>query len=255
MKESIQKMASEIASVLDGQLISVWLYGSVVLDDFHLGWSDIDLIAYFDGDLTDGQADRLVNLRQTLSALYPENPYYACFEGAIVPFSGDPNVSAGRGVYWGTAGQRLIDRYEPDPFALYALARFGQIVYGQGDRSLFSYPDRAKMAAAVRRHYETIRQYAVQTDGRLYSCGWLLDMARCMHTLRYGDVISKTSAGEWALAAHVFPESEALEKTLKIRRHPLELQADPAVRAWLRSLGPTVQRYADVLEKELAQYS
>lgn len=252
MTESIRRMVSEIASVLNGRLKCVWLYGSAALDDFQLGWSDIDLIAYFDGTLTDAQADRLVNLRQTMAALFPGDPYYACFEGAIVPSPDKDGISVGRGAYWGTAGQRLISRYEFDPFARYELAHFGRILYGQEDRSLFSCPARAELAVAVRRHYETIRQYAVQTDERLYSCGWLLDIARCVHTLRYGDVIAKTKAGEWALAERIFPDSEDLKQALAVRRHPLSCKNDPAVRSWLRSLGPAVQRYADVLEQELA---
>lgn len=112
-------------------------------------------------------------------------------------------------------------------------------------------PTRAELIDAVRQHCEGIRRYAMETDERLYSCGWLLDIARCMYTLRYGSVISKTRAGAWALEEHLFAEEAALQKTLLIRKDPLAYRDRPDIRSWLRSLGPTVQRYADVLEKEL----
>lgn len=99
---------------------------------------------------------------------------------------------------------------------------------------------------------DTIRKYATVTNDTLYSCGWLLDIARCIYTLRNNDVIAKTYAGMWALEHHIFRDEEPLRKAIEIRQAPLKFKKRPDVRNWLSSLGPTVQRYADVLEKELA---
>lgn len=242
-------MENELRSPLQG----FWLYGSVVLGDFHPGWSDIDFIAFTDGPIGQKQADRLVTLRQDLSARYPENPYYRCFEGVIVDLNEYRHGSYTRLIYWGTSGQRITNRCEIDAFALFELAKYGVSVCGNDDRNLFVPPTREELVAAVRRHCDGIRNCAVQTDDSLYSCGWLLDIARCIYTLRRSDVIGKTQAGEWALSEHLFPEEAALSRTLQIRRDPLAYRDDPAVKAWLRNLGPTVQRYADILEKELSQ--
>ena len=249
--ETIDRMASEIAGILDQRLHSFWLYGSVVLNDFQLGWSDIDFLAFADDPITESQAEQLLMLRQCLSAQFPDNPCYRCFEGNIVCLGEYSDRNFTRLVYWGTTGQRVTDRYHEDPFALYELAKYGQSVFGSTDRSIFAAPDRDRMIAAIQSHYETVRTCAVQTDERLYSCGWLLDMARCVYTLRYHDVISKTRAGQWALDNHIFPDETALEKTLMIRQHPLEHKDKPETGLWLKGLGPTVQRYADVLEKEI----
>ena len=53
VNETIRKMVSEMVSAADGRLHSVWLYGSLLLDDFRPGWSDIDIIAYTDGALSE----------------------------------------------------------------------------------------------------------------------------------------------------------------------------------------------------------
>ena len=111
-----------------------------------------------------------------------------------------------------------------------------------------------ELIAAVRSHYDGIRRCAVQTDDSIYSCGWLPDIARCIYTLRTGDVIGKTQAGEWALAEHLFSDEEPLKRTLVIRKDPLLFRDDPKTKDWLKTLGPTVQRYADVLERELLHY-
>jgi len=75
-----------------------------------------------------------------------------------------------------------------------------------------------------------------------------------MYTLRTGDVTGKTQAGEWALSEHLFYDEEPLKRTLAIRKDPLAYKNDAQTREWLRTLGPTVQQYADVLERELSHY-
>lgn len=250
MKDAIRRMTQEMDEALDHGLHSLWLYGSLVLDDYHPGWSDIDFIAFARDPISEAQANKLLTLRQDLSARFPENPYYRCFEGVIAHEQAFQQGRFTRPVYWGTTGQRVADRFALDPFARLELSRCGQSVYGAQDNP-FTAPTRAELMEAVCRHYEGIRRYAVQTDERLYSCGWLLDIARCLYTLRYGDVIGKTQAGEWALRERLFPEEEPMKKALMIRRDPLSYRDRPEIRAWLRALGPTVQRYADVLEQAL----
>ena len=83
MFDSVNRTAAEIAARLDCELDSFWLYGSAVMDDFRLGWSDIDFIAFSNGEITEEAAQRLLMLRQELKEKQPENPYYRLFEGVI----------------------------------------------------------------------------------------------------------------------------------------------------------------------------
>lgn len=252
LQRSIQTVAKEISSVLP--LHGFWLYGSVVLHDFRSGWSDIDFIAFTNEPIDENQAERLLPLRQSLSARFPDNPYYRCFEGVIVNFNEYQRSQFDRIVYWGTSGQRITNRCSIDPFSMLELSKYGVRICGADDRGLFRTPERSELATAVRSHYEGIRRYAVETDDSLYSCGWLLDIARCMYTLRTGDVTGKTQAGEWALSEHLFRDEEPLKRTLAIRKDPLAYKDDAQTRGWLKTLGPTVQQYADVLEQELSHY-
>ena len=251
MDESIFRVMRAISEILDGNIHGAWLYGSVVLDDFRPGWSDIDMIVLTDGRIAENQARELLMLRQDMSAGESENPYYRCFEGIIANLDEYRANSFRRLVCWGTTGQRITDRFEPDAFSRFELARYGRPVWGTDDRSPFIEPSREEMVAAIQAHCSAIRQYAVQTDERLYSCGWLLDIARCIYTLRYNDIIAKTRAGVWALNEHLFPDEAPLLKTVEIRRHPSAYREREDVKQWLRELGPVVQRYADVLEREL----
>lgn len=251
MESSIEKLIGAVSAVMNGKIHSAWLYGSVVLGDFRPGWSDIDMLILTDGEISEKQAQQLVSLRQTLMRKEPKNPYFRSFEGIIANFDEYRENSFKRLIYWGTSGQRVTDRAERDPFAEFELAKFGRCVFGNADRGIFKTPTGAELAEAVRKHYYAIRRFAVRTDGRLYSCGWLLDIARCVYTLRENEVLSKTAAGQRALDEHLFADEAPLKKALEIRLDPLRFRDDPAVKSWLSQLGPAVQSYADVLENEL----
>ena len=250
MKNAIDAMMNEIVRITDGDVYGVWLYGSVVLDDFRPGWSDIDFVALTGGPVSESQAEQLLMLRQEMLEKEPGNPYYRSFEGVIASLDEYRSGSFTRLVYWGTSGQRITDRYTPDTFSAFELARYGRLVYG-GHPWILRAPGREELVNAVREHYECIRKYAVQTSESLYSCGWLLDIARCIYTLRTGDVTAKTQAGIRALEEHLFPDEEPLRKTLEVRQNPRAFIGTEELNQWLKSLGPVVQRYADVLEQEL----
>ncbi len=250
--EAVDRMAGEIACALGNALHSVWLYGSLVMDDFRPGWSDIDFLVLTGNPLSREQAEALLPLRQRMTARETECPWYRCFEGVMMSLEEYLTRDYRRVVYWGTTGQRITARYQEDVFARFELARLGKRIRGSAERTLFEQPSREEMLSAIRKHAETVRTFAAQTNESLYSCGWLLDTARCVYTLRRHDVTGKTQAGEWALREHIFPEEAALEQTLVVRRNPLAYKDRPEIRQWLSGLGPTVQRDADVLERELA---
>ena len=251
LDSAIARMTREIVTIMDRKIYGIWLYGSTVLDDFRPGWSDIDFVALTDGEISEPQAEKLLTLWQQLTEDEPDNPYYRSFEGVIAGLDEYRRRSFRRLVYWGTSGQRVTDRYSPDVFSAFELAKYGKPVCG-GKTWILPVPGREELVRAVRAHYDTIRRYAVHTDESMYSCGWLLDIARCVYTLRTGDVTAKTRAGAWALEKHIFPDETALRKTLEIRLNPPAFKNDEGTKRWLGSLGPVVQRYADVLEHELS---
>ena len=49
----------------------------------------------------------------------------------------------------------------------------------------------------------------------------------------------------------MFADEEPLKKAVEIRLNPMKFQEDINTAGWLKSLGPVIQRYADVLELEL----
>lgn len=243
--EAIDSMVCAIGRILEENRPSVYLYGSCVLDDFRLGWSDIDILVLTQRRIAREQAEELVTLRQKLLEREPENPYYRSFEGGMLSLPAFLSKEPDCVVYWGTSGQRITDTYSFDSFSMVELLQNGRLLYGQEIRGQLEMPDYAALCADIRRHYETIRKYGSEPAHGFYSFGWLLDIARGLYTLRNGSVTSKTAAAQWALDNGLCPVEDALEAALQVRRNPMAYHGAPA-------LGDDIQRFADVLEKELS---
>lgn len=251
MEHAISNMVQRITDILYSCAPSIYLYGSVVLGDFKLGWSDIDILVLTQTSISEEQANQLVCLRQTLLAEEAENPFYRSFEGGMLSLSAFLQGEKDRGVYWGTSGERITTRYGFDSFSMSELLDSGILLYGRDIREQLSRPTYDNLKADVRRHYETIRQYAQKTGRDLYSYGWLLDISRCIYTLRTGKIIGKTDAGEWAMKEGICPCDETLARAVEVRKEPHRFKTDTATFDYAEILGSYIQQYADVLEKEL----
>lgn len=247
---AVNKMVREISNILADRNPSVYLYGSSVLNDFRLGWSDIDILVLTEKPIAETQAKALVNLRQTMLAKEPGNPYYRSFEGGMLTLDAFLSQKPDRVVYWGTSGERITDRYKFDSFGMAELIESSVLLYGADLRKELKPPAFHELYADVTRHYETIRKYAQSTGRSFYSFGWMLDIARCIYTLRTGKIIAKTEAAEWALENRLCPDPNVLEFTLKVRRNPLEYTDDKTL-DYAETLGEQIQRFADILEREL----
>lgn len=171
LDEAMKTMADEIVSVLSNNKPSIYLYGSVVLDDFKLGWSDIDILVLTEFEITEEQASKLVNLRQNMLEQYPGNPYFRLFEGGMLSADAFINNKTERTVYWGTSGQRITDSYKVDNFGMAELLDSGVLLHGDDIREKMIYPPYAQTRDDIAWHVQGARKYGVVV-------GWLLDIAR-----------------------------------------------------------------------------
>lgn len=253
MQHSINNMVREICRILADCDPTIYLYGSSALDDFKLGWSDIDILVLTEKQISESQAKLLVTLRQAMLATEPDNPYYRSFEGGMLTRRAFLTNATNRVVYWGTSGERITDSYSFDSFGMAELVESSVLLHGKDIRKELKYPEFRELYADVKKHYETIRKYAQSTGRNFYSFGWMLDIARCIYTLRTGKIISKTKAAEWALENNLCPDPDALAIALQVRRNPLSYRDDKEIFDYAETLGESVQRFADVLEKELRE--
>ncbi len=247
---AIHKMVGRISGILQGCTPSVYLYGSSVLNDFRLGWSDIDILVLTGKQMSEEQAQRLVGLRGEMLEEEPGNLYYRSFEGGMLTLDAFLSGKKERIVYWGTSGEQITDTYMFDSFGRVELIQYGDLLYGRDIRSQLKAPAFSDLYADVERHYKTIRRYAQKTERSIYSFGWMLDIPRCIYTLRTGRIIAKTRAAEWALENRLCSDADVLAYALEVRRDPIA-HNDEYTFDYAEKLAESVQRFADVLEIEL----
>jgi predicted nucleotidyltransferase len=252
LNAAIDYMVAKIVNILKANDPSVYLYGSCVLNDFHFGWSDIDILVLTQIPITDQQANQLLFLRQECQDTHPATPLFRCFEGGMLALDSFRNHTPTTVVYWGTSGQRITDHYTFDACSLRELLDHGQLMYGKDIRNQLTPPTFADLKANIQVHYNSIRKYASLTGRSIYSFGWILDIARGIYTLRTGKIISKTAAGYWALENRLFTDCSALETALEVRKNPQLFHDDSSLQDLAENLGPMIQQYAAVLEYELS---
>ena len=241
LNEAIKTMANDIVSILADNKPTIYIFGSVALDDFKLGWSDIDIAVLTEHEITEQQAERLVGLRQAMLERYPGNPYFRLFEGGMLSMAAFLNGKNERTVYWGTSGQRITDNWKMDSFGILELLDSGILVYGDDARHQMAYPTYAQLRETIAHHVQAVRKYGD-------SVGWMLDIARGIYTLRTGKVIAKTAAGEWALENRLCPDPNAMRKAIQIRKGPTRYSKDD-----MRTEAVVVGRFADVIDAEFGK--
>ena len=121
-------MTERISDIMGKSIHSIWLYGSVIFNDFKLGWSDIDFVALTGEPITEEQARKLLMLRQILSEEEPTNLYYRSFEKIFADINEYSQNCYSNLVYWGTSGQRITNSYDKDKFSQFELAKCGKSV-------------------------------------------------------------------------------------------------------------------------------
>ena len=218
-------------------------------------WSDIDILVLTGTQMSEAQAQKLMKLRQTMLEQEPCNPYYRSFEGGMLTLDAFLSGNPDRVVYWGTSGERIADAYMFDSFGMTELVESSILLNGCDIRNHLTKPAYHELYNDVKHHYETIRKYAQKTGPDLYSFGWMLDIARCLYTLRTGKIIAKTAAADWALKNNLCPVPDALRIALKVRRTPLAYKEDKRTFDYAETLAAPIQRFADVLENELTKRS
>ena len=245
---SISKMQNEINAILQDNVLAIYIYGSIVLEDFKLGWSDIDLLVLTKNSIDENVAKKLLTLRQEMLKKEPKNKFYRSFEGAMLSLNGFANQIKENVVYWGTKGEKIKETYKLDSFSIKELIENGILLQGEDVRNQFKTPTYEDLKNDIKYHYETIREHAKSTGRNLYSFGWVLDISRCLYTLKTGEIISKTKAGVWALKNNLCPDKNALKFVLKVRKNPLKYKKIEKTMDYAETLGPSIQNYANLLE-------
>jgi hypothetical protein len=211
VNRAVERLRDGIAEALGGQLVGLYLHGSLALGDFYPPASDIDFHAATTGALDDPSVERLAAMHTAFKA---EGGWPARLEGIYFPVatlrrhdpSGAPAPTVG--VDWDLRPGRpgptwILDRW--------VTRERGVVITGPDPRDLIDPIGPADLRAAVLA--SLLGHWADQLEEgadvgwlrpRNYQAFAILTMCRDLYVLEEGAVVPKPVAAGWAMA-HLAP--------------------------------------------------
>jgi hypothetical protein len=238
-----------LQSILGAELLSVYLYGSIVFDDLAPGYGDFDFLVAVQADLSEEKSGALLEMRKTLRS-GQLGVYAPMLEGEFLPIPMLKQRVMGAAVYWGTRSERRIEKNQLGYFDLILLKSKGVLIYGRDLRQEFVDVSSDVLFNSIKQSIETIRKFANRTTESIHSVDWLFLIARFILWLKEGRLDSKSVAARWAYQ-HCRGEWKLyLPKAIEIRKNP-SLGDEFPIKEWLKTLGNPIQAACDELEEEL----
>lgn len=193
------RLTDEIRQSLNGSLVGLYLYGSLVTGDFDKGRSDVDLLAVIDSDL-DGETFGLLDMMH--ARIVDDHPAWEDrIEVAYVPASALWNfrthtgriavISPGEPFHLKTAGKDWLINW-------YMVREVGVTLFGPPPQTLIPEISQSEFVEAVREQAGEWREwvYKMRTPGaQSYA---VLTLCRALYTYTHGKQASKRQAALWA---------------------------------------------------------
>jgi streptomycin 3"-adenylyltransferase len=199
-REVLRETLSDVHTILQGNLIGIYLYGSLAMECFQPTSSDIDVILVVKETLSKEQRKKIIEyLKGACSKDIPielsiiradaiQNPHY--------PMTVDLHYE-----YWGNVFENEKDKEILSN--LYTTRKRGFCVWGKPINELFSRIPARYHVRSVIEDIEHTRRYLHEKPERVgynVQVYWILGSCRILAFIREGKVLSKLEAGQWGLA-------------------------------------------------------
>ncbi len=235
----LERLVAGVSQVLHDNLVGIYLYGSLVTEDFDAQVSDLDLVVVLDRSLDDALFRALHEMHQQVFISYPEwddrlELAYISLD-ALETFrerhSRIAIISPGEPFHQVDAGHDWL-------ISWYMLRETGVALYGPDIVSLIDPIEPAHYIEAVRTHIEAYRDSAMSADSISSLSYIVLTTARGLYTVLHSQPTSKAKSAAWA--AQSFPQwATLIDQALRWR-------VDPGTDALMPDdIGPRVQAFVD----------
>ena len=201
----LERLVAGVSQVLHDNLVGIYLYGSLVTEDFDAQVSDLDLVVVLDRSLDDALFRALHEMHQQVIISYPdwddrlELAYISldALETFRERHSRIAIISPGEPFHQVDAGHDWL-------ISWYMLRETGVALYGPAIVSLIDPIEPAHYIESVRTHIEAYRDSAMSADSKSFLSYIVLTTARGLYTVIHGQPTSKVKAAVWA--ARTFPQ-------------------------------------------------
>jgi hypothetical protein len=223
VKPLLDEYLQLIQSELPGLMTACYLHGSLALDAFNPGLSDIDFITVISSRCTEADFNDLAKIHQSLEQKYPKLP----MQGSYLQLSDLGKSPAGiePAPYYSDGVLHPAGHHDVNAITWWLLKNRGITLFGKAATSLDYSVDMDVLVADTLKNMNT---YWVTYIRQLRRIAWLFSdygiqwtvtgVLRQWYTLKERDITSKIGAGEYALKHLPEKWHRIVQEAINIRR-------------------------------------
>jgi predicted nucleotidyltransferase len=205
VNEIVNFLLKDVQDILGKQFIGMYLHGSLANGGFD-EHSDIDVMVVTDGPLSHGTFDQLYKMHEMISVI--DSPWRNQLEVSYIPKDAlrrfDPSNNKHPHLDRGTDEKLHIIAHGSDwVIQRYILREHGVTVTGPQPKTLVEAVSPNDLRNAVTQGLPVwlnpILDHPAEISKRGYQSFFVLSLCRILYTLRYGEIVSKPMAAEWAV--------------------------------------------------------
>ncbi|MDQ5827056.1 MAG: DUF4111 domain-containing protein [Chloroflexota bacterium] len=199
VNELLADLLQGIGRILDGRLVGLYLYGSLVTGDFDMGASDIDLLVVTASDIDSHEFERLD--RMHMDFISRNTMWKDRLEIAYV------SVDALKTYRWRASNIAIISPGEPfhvkeagKDWLLnwYIVREKGIALVGPPPKTIIEPIAKEEFIQVLTNHVREWREWVEHDNTRPWQAYAILTMCRALYTYRNGEHVSKKQAALWA---------------------------------------------------------
>jgi hypothetical protein len=197
----LRQLLNQMQQILQGDLVGLYLFGSLVMGDFDRGISDIDLLAATASEIDQQTFDRLNRMQLNFIAEHPawndriEIAYLSTT--ALKTFRTQTSpigiISPGEPFHIKEAGSDWLINW-------WMVRERGITLFGPAPASLIDPISKQDFLQTVHEHARWWRTHVYEMRPRKAQAYAILTLCRALYACHYGEQVSKKQAAEWAQA-------------------------------------------------------
>ena len=243
----LEDVQRSLAGTLSGNLTGIYVYGSLIMGDFDIRVSDIDLLVVTRAHLEQAVVHGLRDLHAALVATYPSwNDRIECAyvpEAALKTFKRQTSViyviSPGEPLHAKRAGKDWLMNW-------YIVREYAWTLLGPDPRTIIEPVSLQEYRDCVRTYLRLFPARLAENHRRGFQAYAIITACRGVYTVMAGEVASKQRGAEWAMAT--FPEWQSfIASALRWRQDRPRNHDDDEVSY------PQTQRFIEFMLKQLAE--
>jgi predicted nucleotidyltransferase len=247
----LHRLLPRLRMILGGKLVSVYLYGSLVLGDYDPDISDMDLLVTLTSDLTEAEFaaleamhhnltsnKRWVNWEDRIEIAYVTVEALRTFKTETRPLA---VISPGEPFHFKDAGKDWLLNW-------YIVREKGLTLFGAPPRMMIPPISQAEYVEEVKAHAEMWRGWVNQEMDLPFQAYAILTMCRALYAVTFGEHVSKRKAAAWA--TELMPEwASTIENAFLWRAAAVRPQPDVDHRATVENTRRFVRDLSDRILK------